>query len=71
MTLLGYLAIDQYGTHVNLKKHPRKELLTEYGRKSARKIYRDHEDGHTEHVGYIVAGLWFTIYEVHHWGKPV
>lgn len=67
---LGYLATNRstgeklslYGTN-----HPRKQLLEKLGRKHADKIYCDSKDGQTRHVGYIVAGAWWNIWEVHEW----
>ncbi len=57
------LAIDQYGTkHWIPGKHPRKELLAEFDRKHANKMYIDRE-GKTYHIGYIVAGLWLSLYD--------
>ena len=61
----GTMAIDQYGdTEHALGKHPRRELMRRYGRKSARKMYVDTRDGETLHVGWIVAGHWFTVFNV-------
>ena len=45
------------------EKSPRKDLLEYCGRKHADKIYRDKKDGATVHVGYIVAGQWWTFYK--------
>ena len=67
MALLGYLAIGHLGTTFHGLKHPRKDLMARLGRKSARKMYIDRADGSGAHVGYIVAGEWFTVYEVHEW----
>jgi hypothetical protein len=64
------LARDQYGQEITLEgKHPRKELLDYLGEKSARRIYRDKKDGRTVHVGYIVAGSWWTFYNVTPWER--
>ena len=59
-----YMARDQYGNTVHGLTHPRKELLDRFGRQHADKIYRDKADGSTVHVGYIVAGHWYSLYEV-------
>ena len=66
---LGYLAIDQYGQADRLlsPKAPRKQLLDKLGRKHCAKMYCDRESGPPVHSGYIVAGRWFTLYEVHSW----
>ena len=63
--LLGYMATSNTGRTVHLDglKHPRKRLLDKLGRKHCEKIYKN--EG--EHVGYIVDGEWWSIYEVHSW----
>lgn len=68
-SLVGYLGVDQYGDKYVLHDHPRKELTEKLGSQHVAKMYVDFKDGHTEHVGYIVAGRWIQVYEVHHWGK--
>ena len=50
--------------------HPRAELLSYFGATHAEKVYLDKEDGSTVHVGYIVNGLWFTLYKIEPWEKP-
>lgn len=60
-----YMAIDQYGQTIHgLGEHPRKDLLAKLGYKSASRMYKDFTDGSSRHVGYVVAGRWFTLYEV-------
>ena len=62
---MNHMAIDQYGqTYHGLGKYPRKGLLERLGRKHADKMYIDTKSGKTYHVGYIIAGLWLTIYTV-------
>ena len=64
-TNVKYIAIDQYGNkEVLVTDHPRKELLAKLCRKHADKVYVDGEDGEPQHVGYIIAGQWFTLYKV-------
>jgi hypothetical protein len=66
---LGYMARDQYGQTIHLTdpdKHPKGQLLDKLGRKHAERIYNDGTES-TVHTGYIVAGSWWTIYEVHGW----
>jgi len=59
------MAIDQYGkTYHDLGKHPRKELLNKLGYSKAEKMYQDKKDGATVHTGYIIGGLWLSLYEV-------
>lgn len=67
MALLGYLGIDQHGQHFNMDKHPRKELLRQLGRSHASKMYCDLKSGGSRHAGYVIAGLWIDVYEVHAW----
>lgn len=67
---VGYMAVGSYGTthHLhNPEKPPRAQLLEKCHRKHCDKIYRDDKDGKADHVGYIIGGEWFTIYEVHKW----
>lgn len=61
-----YMAIDQYGNIYRGLKHPRKDLCERLYRSygSARKMYIDDKEGKIYHCGYIIAGLWLTIYEV-------
>ncbi len=64
---LGYLGIDQYGQHYNIKAHPRKELPGQLGLKHADKMYCETTDGKIRDKGYIIGGLWIDIHEVHSW----
>jgi hypothetical protein len=60
-----HMAIDQYGqTYHALGVHPRKTLLARLGRQKAQKMYVDTKDGKTYHIGWIIAGLWLTVYKV-------
>lgn len=62
---MEYIAIDQYGGHMKLyTKHPRKELMEQNYAKSARKLYRDKKDGSTVCTGYVVRGMWYTLFKV-------
>lgn len=64
------MGIDQYGQHYDdLGTHPRKALLEKLGYRSAQKMYIDTLDGMTKHIGYIVGGLWITLYKVEEWSK--
>lgn len=59
----GYLGIDQYGAKYVLNtKHPRKALLDQFHTKHIDKMFR----GEGDHCGYIVKGLWITLYKVYH-----
>ena len=64
-----FMAIDQYGQTYHGLKHPRKDLLAQFGVKHADKMYVDKKDGSTKHVGYIIAGHWCRIFEVKRWEK--
>lgn len=67
---IGYVAIDQYGTTHHLTdptRHPRKQLLDILCATHADKIYVDGPDGESEHIGYVIAGGWYRIHEVHSW----
>lgn len=60
------LALDQYGkAYIIAGKHPRKELMKLLCSSSASKMYTDKKDGSTVHSGYIVKGLWLTLYTPH------
>jgi hypothetical protein len=67
MAKLGYLGIDQYGTHYVLKEHPRKELMEQIGCKHVDKMFVDLKSGGSREKGYVIAGHWIDIYEVHPW----
>jgi hypothetical protein len=67
---LGYLARGNNGTEwhlTNTDKSPRQQLLEKMCSSHADKMYVDDKEGNAKHVGYIVRGEWFTIYEVHEW----
>ena len=56
------IAVDQYGGVHKIKGiHPRKELLALLGSTKAIKMYQDTRTG-TYHIGYIVNGLWLTLF---------
>ena len=68
--MLGYLGEDNQGNYYPIGDNPpRKWLLNHLGRQHASKIYRDEKDGNARHVGYIIAGLWIEIFEVHGWNE--
>ena len=66
---LGYMAVSNHGNTIHLgdTKHPRKTLLEKLGYKSASKMFVDDKDGKPKHIGYVIGGEWFQIYEVHEW----
>ena len=59
-----YIAIDQYGQTWKNLEHPRKDLMEQIGCRHAEKMYRDGNDGKIYHVGYVISGLWLTVYEI-------
>jgi len=62
------MARDQYGQTYHIGKNPpRKWLLDYFGRQHCEKVYRDREDGGVQHVGYVIAGHWLSIYRVYPW----
>lgn len=64
------IAIDQHGQiHYIGQNPPRKWLLNYFGRKHAEKMYCDTKSGKIKHVGYIIAGLWLSIYYISEWKK--
>ena len=63
---LGYMACGNYGTVFHGLKHPRKDLLEKMGASSCQKMFVDSNEG-AKHIGYIVRGEWFTVYEIHEW----
>jgi len=59
-----YMAVDQYGDTEHGLTHPRKDLLGRLYRKHADKMYKDLKGGGARHSGYVIAGRWFSVYEV-------
>lgn len=67
---LGYLAVEERsGRNLFLTRNgsPRHQLLEKLNCKHAAKMYADDKSGNPKHIGYIVRGEWFRIYEVHNW----
>lgn len=62
----SYMAVGSYGNVLHNLQYPRRDILRRMYRRHAEKIYRDTPTGRV-HVGYIVAGEWFTVYEVTEW----
>lgn len=67
MKTLGFIGIDQYGTHYHIKKHPRKELMEQLGSRSASKMYLDAKEGKCKHVGYVIKRCWISVYRICQW----
>lgn len=68
-TKVKYLAIAEHALYSSspiylTTDHPRKELLERLNAKRADKIYVDDTNGQAAHVGYIIAGVWYTLYQV-------
>ncbi len=62
-----YMAIGNRGTVLHNLRYPRRDILQRMYRNHAEKIWCDRPDGTRQHVGYIVASEWFTVYEVTEW----
>lgn len=56
-----YIAVDQYGTHIPIQEHPRKELMEYFGTSHAQKMYTDLKSGGYRHIGYVVRGHWCRV----------
>lgn len=66
-----YMAVDQYGNTFHGLRHPRKDLMERIGCAHTEKMYLDRKDGSIVHVGYVIGGLWLTLYKVEPVEKPV
>ena len=63
-TRVTYIAHGSCGTYLPcVTSHPRKELLDYLGRKHASRMFIDTSSG-AAHIGYVIAGEWFTLYHV-------
>ena len=65
---IGYIGIDQYGSHYHIDKSPLKELKEKYclpGKVS--KMYCDNTDGETKEKGYVIGNLWIGLYRLIEW----
>jgi len=72
MNKLGYIAIDQYGQTYQIGDNPpRKWLLDHLGRKHTEKIYQDTTSGKIRHTGYVIAGLWLSVFTVGTWKEAI
>lgn len=60
----SFMAIDQYGQTFHGLTNPRKDLCERLCRQHASKMYVDQKAGPPVHIGYVIAGLWLTVYEV-------
>jgi hypothetical protein len=64
-TKVQYIARGNHGTTLIIDSlYPRKALCDRFGRSHADRIYVDTPDGRSEHIGYFVAGEWFTLYHI-------
>ena len=67
-----FLAIDQFNQKYLLQtKHPKKELLEIFSATNATKIYQDDKSGQSYHAGYLIQGLWLTLYKVSEFRKQI
>ena len=62
-----YMGVDQYGQTYHGLECPRRDLLKVLGASHADKMYQDTKDGEVQHTGYVIGGLWITVYEVKSW----
>lgn len=60
---MKYIAFDQYHCAYTIQRYPRKELLQNLCATHADKIYVDTLEGKTRHVGYVIDGLWLTVFK--------
>jgi hypothetical protein len=73
---MKFIAFDQWGSSYKLKTaHPRKELCELFGRQHVGKMYVDKVDKEgkiigSQHVGYIIAGHWLTVYKLSPFQQP-
>lgn len=65
--VVGYIGIDQYNNHYHIKHHPRKELLEQLGATHADKMYVDLKGGGSREKGYVISGLWISVYTISNW----
>lgn len=71
---IGYMAVGSRGTTHHLtstSRHPRGQLLQKCFMKHCDRMFSEDENGKAKHVGYVIGGEWFRIYEVHTWGKLI
>ena len=59
-----FMAVDQYGATYHGLTHPRRDLLDRLDAKHADKMYVDALSGECVHIGYVIKGLWLTVYKV-------
>jgi len=59
-----FIALDQYGSHYKINKHPRKELMEMFCRSHVSKMYVDTKEGRVKHIGYIIAGHWLEVFKL-------
>lgn len=66
--MLGYIAIDQYGTTYQIGNNPpRKWLLNFFGATKADKMFVEKKDGTTKHIGYVIQKLWISVFKICDW----
>lgn len=66
-----YMAVDQHGQTFHGLTHPRKELCERLCRDHADKMLVAEKNGKTYHVGYVIGGLWLTLFEVTPYRKEI
>lgn len=63
----NYIGIDQYNQLCRIKAHPRKELMEWLSATHARKMFLDHKDGNSYHIGYVIRGHWIEVFKLSEW----
>ena len=61
---MNYIGLDQHGNVYPIQRHPRAELMEQVGRKNARKMYCDRNNGKSYFIGYCVGQYWIRVYGV-------
>lgn len=61
-TKARYVAVP--GNYFLVTEHPRKELLDLLGYKHAEKVYVNQPNGEATHIGYVIGGIWYTLYAI-------
>jgi hypothetical protein len=69
--LLGFMARSPYGETIHLRepRFPRQQLLAKLGRQHCQKMFVDTKTGEVKHVGYVIGGQWWTLYEVREFAR--
>ncbi len=61
---MNYMGIDQYGNTYHGLVCPRRDLMWRIGCQHVEKMYVDTTDGRILHSGYVIGGLWISVYRI-------